>query len=204
MRIKFLKSMICFWLLLLTTSMNFGQEKVSTNQIPYAEGSTTNFEVVIEYNSIEPNKETKLTIYISDFKTNAPIGNAKLEIVIPGIDNSKINILPSIDPGVYEVLTEFPEIKKYSFLINVTGGEINDLIAINDVDIGMKEEVTAKDEESKSFVKLIHENLLLIIILTALFLLIAFLFYKLGLKKRSPEKSNSDSKIFIKELKHEE
>lgn len=196
--------MICFWLLLLTTSMNFGQEKVSTNQIPYAEGSTTNFEVVIEYNSIEPNKETKLTIYISDFKTNAPIGNAKLEIVIPGIDNSKINILPSIDPGVYEVLTEFPEIKKYSFLINVTGGEINDLIAINDVDIGMKEEVTAKDEESKSFVKLIHENLLLIIILTALFLLIAFLFYKLGLKKRSPEKSNSDSKIFIKELKHEE
>ena len=184
--------------------MNFGQEKVSTNQIPYAEGSTTNFEVAIEYNSIEPNKETKLTIYISDFKTNAPIGNAKLEIVIPGIDNSKINILPSIDPGVYEVLTEFPEIKKYSFLINVTGGEINDLIAINDVDIGMKEEVTAKDEESKSFVKLIHENLLLIIILTALFLLIAFLFYKLGLKKRSPEKSNSDSKIFIKELKHEE
>ncbi len=53
-----------------------------------------------------------------------------------GLIITKMNILPSIDPGIYEALVEFPETKKYNLLVSVTSGETNDLVAINDVDIG--------------------------------------------------------------------
>ena len=148
-----------------------------------------------EYNNIEPNKETKLTIYISDFKTNIPIENAKLEIDIPGIDVSKINILPSTEPGVYEVMTEFPEIRKYSFLLYITSGEISDVIAINDVDIGKTEEITDDHKESDSILSIFSGNILLITILIIFSIIIALVFYRLGLNKKTTEKLNDDYKI---------
>lgn len=192
-KIIFLTMLLISWTLLVTA-----QDKTNTGQSPYAEGSTSNYEVVITYNNIEPNKESKFTFYISDFKTNVPVENAKLEIDIPGIDNSKINILTSADPGIYEVLVEFPEIKKYSFLINITSGGTNDLIAINDVDIGVKEDVIVKEKESKSFITIIQENLFLIIIAIVILTLIAFIFYKIGKRKSSVVNLNTDTKNFTK------
>lgn len=186
--------------MLLWAPLIFTQESVNTNPIPYAEGSTSNYEVVIAYNDVEPNKQSKLTIYISDFKTNVPVGNAKLELDITGIDNTKINILPTIDPGIYEALVEFPEIKKYNFLLNITSDETNDLVAINDVDIGSIQEVSAEEEESKSLFEIIKENLLFIIILMLIFVLIAFVFYRIGRYKKSNLNLNSDTKNILKEL----
>ncbi|MEO8666720.1 MAG: hypothetical protein ABI462_14600 [Ignavibacteria bacterium] len=194
-----LKKILLIIFPLLWTTLICSQEKISSEPMPYAEGSTSNFEVVITYNNIEPNKEATLTFYISDFKTNAPIDNAKLEIDIPGIDRSKINILPYVDPGIYEALITFPEIKKYTFLMSITSGEINDLVVINDVDIGMKEDVVSKEKESKSVITIIHENLLLIIISVLIVILIAFIFYRIG-KKSSIAKLNSDSKNIINEI----
>ncbi|MDZ4712859.1 MAG: hypothetical protein SGI89_11130 [bacterium] len=186
--------------MLLWARLIFTQESVNTNPIPYAEGSTSNYEVVIAYNDVEPNKQSKLTIYISDFKTNVPVGNAKLELDITGIDNTKINILPTIDPGIYEALVEFPEIKKYNFLLNITSDETNDLVAINDVDIGSIQEVSAEEEESKSLFVIIKENLLFIIILMLILVLIAFVFYRIGRYKKSNLNLNSDTKNILKEL----
>jgi len=186
--------------LFLWTPFISAQESVNTGPMPYAEGSTSNFEVVVAYNDIVPNKESKLTIYISDFKTNIPVGNANLELDITGVENSKINILPSIDPGIYEALVEFPEIKKYNFLINITSGETNDLIAINDVDIGAKEEVITQEKESKSFVTIIKENFLLMILALAIMILIAFIFYKIGKNKSSVGNKNTNTKNITKEI----
>ncbi len=190
-----MRNKIILTICLLWTSLISAQEKISTNQMPYAEGSTSNFEVVISYNNIQLNKETKLIIYISDFKTNAPIENANLELDIAGIDDSKINILSSSDPGIYEALVEFPEIKKYNFLVGITDSDINDLIAINDVDIGQVEDVTLREEESKSFFTMMKENLLFIIISMIIIMLTAFVFYKIGTHRNSrttPDKSNKD------------
>ena len=195
------KKILTVMLLLLLSSLLKAQEKVNTGPLPYAEGSTGNFEVVITYNNIEQNKEAKLTLYISDFKTNVPVENAKLEIDIPGIDNTKINILPSADPGIYEVQVVFPEIKKYTFLINITSSEKTDLVAINDMDIGKIEEVKVKDKEPKSFITIIHENLLLIIISTFITILIAFVFYRIGRNKNSVPNLDNDFKNNTKELK---
>lgn len=196
-----IKKNLWIMLLLLCTKLVMAQENVNTTQMPYAEGSTSNFEVVITYNNIEPNKEAKLIIYISDFKTNAPIENAKLELDITGVDKSKINILPTAEPGIYEVLVEFPEIKKYTFLVNITSGEINDLVAINDVDIEKVEDLAVKDKESKSLITLIHENLLLIIISILIIVFIAFVFYRIGTNKSSAASLNTDIKNNINEIK---
>lgn len=188
------KNILLIILALIWNAFVGAQGKVSVDQMPFAEGSTSNFEVVITYNNIEPNKDATLTFYISDFKTNVPIENAKLELDIAGVDNSKINILPSTDPGIYEVLINFPEIKKYNFLININSGETNDLIAINDVDIGVKEVLTDKGKERKSFLTVIQENLLFIIISLIIVVLIAFVFYKIGKNKRSAVDLSTDSK----------
>lgn len=187
--------------MLLWAPLIFAQENVNINPIPYAEGSTSNYEVVVLYNDIEPNKESKLTIYISDFKTNVPVGNAKLELDITGIDNSKINILPSVDPGIYEALVEFPEIKKYNFLLNITSGEENDLVAINDVDIGRIQEVSAKEEESKSLFVIIKGNLLFIIILMLIIVLIAFTFYRIGKSRKTALGITREASNNVKEIK---
>jgi|GEM_PF-2274902 len=178
--------------LLLLVSELFSQTSI---MLPYVEASTSNFEVVISYNKIEPNKEAKLTLYISDFKTNLPIDNAKVGLDIVGIDNSKIKIQSSLDSGVYEVLVEFPEIKKYNFLLSIDKGETTDLIAINDVDIGKIEDVTVKDKEAKSFITIIHENLFLIIIAVLVLVIASFVFYRLGKNKSSPVNLNNSKDV---------
>ncbi|MGZ5304842.1 MAG: hypothetical protein ACXWDO_12060, partial [Bacteroidia bacterium] len=40
------------------------------------------FEVVVYYDPIQAGKETTMTLFLSDFATNAPVNNAKLEISI--------------------------------------------------------------------------------------------------------------------------
>lgn len=175
------------FLLVMVTHL-FSQE--SETKAPYTEASTGNFEVVVTYNNIEPNKEANLIFYISDYKTNAPIDNANIALDIAGIDNSKIKIQPSRDPGIYEVSVEFPEIKKYNFLLSIDKDGVSDLIALNDIDIGKKEEAVVKDKESKSFVSLIHDNLFLIILSVLVLIIIAFVFYKIGRSKNTSVNSN--------------
>lgn len=159
--------------------------KVSNSQIPYAEGSTKNFEVVINYNDVLPNKETKLTVYVSDFKTNSPVENAKVLLEITGVDNSKIQYPVSTSPGVYEFMVEFPEIKKYDFLVSISKGDIDDLIPINGVDL-LKKEENAPDNTIKqtSFISKVLANLFLIIIILGITIIIAFIFYRIGVKSK--------------------
>ncbi len=167
---------------------------ITNAQSPYVEGSTGAFEIVISYNDIAAKKETKLTIYLSDFKTNIPIENAKIGLDIQGVDNSKIKVQPTPDAGIYEAFVEFPEFKKYNFLVDIKSASGNDLIAINDVDIAQKEEVKTTTV-SRSFLTVIHDNLTAIIIITILLLVIAFLFYRIGFNNRSSLKSKKDFEL---------
>lgn len=168
--------------------------KVTNAQSPYVEASTGAFEIVISYNNIVAKKEAKLTIYLSDFKTNIPVENAKIGLDIEGVDNSKIKVQPTPDAGIYEAFVEFPELKKYNFLIDIKSASGNDLIAINEVDITQKEEVKTT-VISRSFLTVIHDNLLAIIIITLLLLVIGFLFYRMGFNNRSSLKSKKDFEL---------
>ncbi len=166
-----------------------GSSKVESNQEPYAEGYTGNFETVVTLGNIKPNVSSTQKIYLSDYKTNAPVENAKIQIEITGVDNSKITTPIQTEPGVYEFSVEFPDIKKYDFLFNITSGDINDLIAINEVDLahGVQTDITNTTED-KSFIVKVFENWLWVIISVILISTIAFIFYRIG--KRSNSKIN--------------
>ena len=125
-----------------TTATN---QSTTSNQTPYAENSTKNFEIVINYNDVIPNKETKVTVFISDFNLNIPISNAKVELEITGINDDKIKPAVLTGPGIYEFSVEFPEIKKYDFLFSIKSGAVEDLIPINEVDISKKEQIKDKN-----------------------------------------------------------
>jgi len=166
-----------------------GSDNAVTEVKLYAEGYTLNFEAVITLENIKANEASTQKIYLSDYKTNTPVENAKIQIEITDVDNSKITIPVEIEPGVYEFSVEFPEIKKYDILLNITSGEINDLIAINEADLAntVQTEVTEPVDNKFSIIKAI-ENWPWIIIFIILISLIAYIFYRIG--KRSNSKIN--------------
>ncbi len=167
----------------LSCNQTFSQENKTGSMTPYAEAYTSNFEVVVAYNNIQINQESKLIFYISDYKSNTPVENAQLELNINGVDDSKIRILPPVEPGVYEIMVNFPEIKKYNFLLSITAGSKNDLVPINDVDIGKQEEVKKSTEQNISIIERIHQNLFIIIIVILLIVITWYISYRITLRK---------------------
>lgn len=166
----------------LSYNVIFSQSNNIDSKTPYAEASTSDFEVVVAYNDVQINQESKLTFYISDFKTNMPVENAQLELNINGVEDSKIRILPPGEPGVYEIMVNFPEIKKYNFLLIITAVAKNDLIPINDVDIGKKEEIKV-EKENISIIERIHQNLFIIIVVILLIVITWYVSYRITLNK---------------------
>lgn len=192
------KRNLILFIFLLTYNVIFSQENKTGSMTPYAEAYTSNFEVVVAYNNIQINQESKLIFYISDYKSNTPVENAQLELNINGVEDSKIRTLPPGEPGVYEIMVNFPEIKKYNFMLTITAGSKNDLIPINDVDIGKKEEVKT-EKESISIIQRIHQNLFIIIIAILLIAITWYVSYRITLNKHkhaiSSYKKENEAKI---------
>ena len=178
-----------------------GSNKAESNQEPYAEGYTSNFETVVTLGNIKPNVPSTQKIYLSDYNTNTPVENAKIQIEITGVDNSKITTPTQIEPGVYEFSVEFPEIKMYDFLINITSGDINDLIAINEVDLAQGIQTEVSETTDKSFIAKAFENWLWLFIFIILISIIAFIFYRIGKRSNTkidlPEPNNSTTKYEV-------
>ncbi|CAN5616336.1 hypothetical protein BH10BAC5_BH10BAC5_02300 [soil metagenome] len=177
-----MKNRILFSILFFTAisfNMLYSQEKTEITPESYAEGSTNNFEVLIAYSNIQPGKESKMKVYVSDFKTNVPVDNANIDITISEIDDSKVKIIPTQEAGIYELSVSFPEIKKYNFLIGIAKNETSDLIPINEVDIGAKP-VTEPAPVKKSILATILSLLPYMLGGILLIGIIAVVFYRLG------------------------
>ncbi|MEO6696308.1 MAG: hypothetical protein ABIY50_06850 [Ignavibacteria bacterium] len=173
--------------------------KAESNQKPYAEGFTGNFEAVVTLENVKANEASTQKIYLSDYNTNTPVENAEIQIEITGVDNSKITTPTQIEPGVYEFSVEFPEIKKYDFLFNVTSGDINDLIVINEVDLANTQPTdNTETNEDSSFIVKAFENWLWLILFIILISTIAYIFYRIGKRSNSkiiiPEANNPATK----------
>lgn len=159
-----------------------GNAPESTNpQTPFVEVTSLSYEVVIVYNNVQPGVETLLKIYISDFRTNVPTNNASVTLDISGANI--ISQPVKVEPGIYESKVLFPALQKYDMLIAITANGIEDLLAINEVDIARQTPVTT-DEESGFFHSLFESYYFWIFIGIKILLLIAFLFYRLGRNTR--------------------
>lgn len=107
---------------------------VSNMQSPWAQSE--NFELVVKYNPIEPGKETVLDIYLSDFATNAPIGNATISVSVSGNDSLSALAGAEKNPGLYFVKMVFPKAGNYDLLFDITAGDKADLLEIKNIQAG--------------------------------------------------------------------
>lgn len=109
------------------------------------------FELVLRYKHIEPGKSTGLTIFLSDFETNAAVDSAEISVASSDDSNLKFKVSRK-EKGQYDVDANFPEKKNYSLVFTIQKGDKNDLILISPVEVGkeLPAAVDEKDEAQKS------------------------------------------------------
>jgi hypothetical protein len=103
---------------------------------------TENFEVVIKHPPLDPEKEGELTLFLSDYRTNAPVSDAQVQIDAPDAGVSGLWAERTDSPGVYKVVFKAPKQGTYSLIVNVTAGDLSDLIPMNGLTIGELEAET--------------------------------------------------------------
>lgn len=96
---------------------------------------STEFEIVVAHEDLEPGKRSPLHLYVSDWRTNAPVEGARIEITEEGADSSWTAVAES--PGVYRLDYVFAK-KGYAALdIVVRAGETLDLLAVDSLPVGV-------------------------------------------------------------------
>lgn len=93
------------------------------------------FELVLRYEPLKAGKKYSMKLFLSDFASNAPIENAKIDISSTEDANLKF-IAKQIEPGIYSVEGSFPENKSYNLVANISAGDMADLMLINDIQVG--------------------------------------------------------------------
>ncbi len=145
-----MKIFTCFLVALMATfpfpvRAHEGEEEKPAAPVQRASGQTTlftqseHFELVIKSKTMEPSKESKIKIFLSDYATNAPVPNAQIKIESAGGDIS-VDARTGKDPGIYTASLTFPKKGNYSLTFDITAKDKSDLLSIENVSVGMKEE----------------------------------------------------------------
>ncbi len=113
-----------------------------------SEAISDKHELFLKYRPIEPNKESSLWLFISEYKTNKPLDSASIKITSKEDKNLKFTIV-RLDVGQYEIKTTFPFAKKYSLTVTISSPLGSDLLLLQDIEPG-KQLSQAADEHSNS------------------------------------------------------
>lgn len=95
-----------------------------------------NYELLLRYESITPGEEAHLTLFVSDYATNAPMDDVSLQLVLRE-DVRNVLKLKKKSVGIWEVTGVFKDARTYSIAALVKGvhGESNMLL--NDIHVGL-------------------------------------------------------------------
>lgn len=106
--------------------------------------ATENFEVVIKHPPLDPDREGTLTLFLSDYRTNAPVSDAQVQIDVSDAGLSGLQAERAGSPGVYKVAFKAPGQGTYTLVVSVTSGsgDLSDLIPVNGLTIGRPEAET--------------------------------------------------------------
>jgi RND family efflux transporter MFP subunit len=95
------------------------------------------YELLLKYDPIKGGKEAVLRLFVTDFKTNKALDNAKIEITLAE-DGTKKFAVKHLESGIYEVKGIFPADKVYSFNVNINSSIGPDLMVIENIEVGKK------------------------------------------------------------------
>ncbi len=100
-------------------------------------GTTENFELVVKYPPMKPNKKGSVLVYLSDYATNAPVPKAEINVTIPGVpslSDKLIKVEPTKTAGVYGFDLTLSKNGRYDLLFDISG-ERSDLIPVSGLEI---------------------------------------------------------------------
>lgn len=95
------------------------------------------FEVLLKYKAPPPEtSEASVLVFVSDAATNAPIGDAKLELELSGPESAKLAAEPAGTPGVYHVVGKLTP-GTYGALVTIEAGDRVDVVDIKGIDLSL-------------------------------------------------------------------
>lgn len=119
------------------------------------EASSAEYELLLRYEPIEPGKPVHLTLFVSEFVSNKPVNEARIEITAQE-DPSITFAIHQEDIGTYSIDTEFPSEQTYSLAVNINGLLGADLLLLQHIDVG--EMLPVADEDISSSTTLINNS----------------------------------------------
>lgn len=107
-------------------------------------GRSTAFEVLLKYRAAPTvTDEASLLVFVSDASTNAPVGNAKLELELSGPSTAKLAAESTATPGVYHVVGKLAP-GSYGALVTIEAGTEIDVVEVKGIDLALAPAAAAK------------------------------------------------------------
>jgi len=93
------------------------------------------YELLLRYEPITPGEDAHLTLFVSDYETNAPISDVKLKMSAQ--EDASIEFHPERESdGTWHIHAIFPEKKAYSIAVQIEGNRGADLLLLPNVKVG--------------------------------------------------------------------
>lgn len=101
-----------------------------------AAAQSENYDIVVQYGVIEPDKAATLDIYLSDYETNAPVAVATIRVSGSGGDTTSAAATAEKDSGLYNVSWTFSRAGKFDLLFDITSADKSDIIEVKGIEVG--------------------------------------------------------------------
>ncbi len=114
-----------------------GKQKTEPSVQNYfsTEASSEKYEVLLKYAPIAVGEHAHFSLFVSEFTSNRALDSIEIRLATQEDENIKFE-MRKIGPGIYEVETQFPEKKKYSIAVHISGPLGADLILLTDIEPG--------------------------------------------------------------------
>lgn len=90
------------------------------------------YEVLLKYPRPVPGEKIRLRVLVSDYKSNAPVAGAAIEVVMGDL---KATAAPSASAGIYEAEVTFPAAGTYEPVVSISRGEDSDLQTLPEITV---------------------------------------------------------------------
>jgi len=106
------------------------------------ESASARYELLLRYEHIHPGEETHLTLFVSDFNTNAPLDSVSMQIL--SADDANVLLEPEKEgEGTWHIHATFPEKKIYSLTVTLGSGATQEQLVLHGIEVGKEPEATA-------------------------------------------------------------
>lgn len=112
------------------------EEPLEEQEFQTSEASNEKFEVLLRYGHIHSGEHTHLTLFISDYSTNAPISDVEVKLVLREDVKNQFTIIPQ-SAGIWEVEGTFNQNNLYSMAVILQDSQGRSELILEGIEIGL-------------------------------------------------------------------